>query len=235
MHFEGQPISSNPVTTEIAALPMDLDPVSMILVPHLDFVYGEMGKLCLGREGDPHKWINPEFHGWRVGRGFRINVDVTSGQLIDLDDFYRDFYTYYHPYYNGKQPLIHPQPAGLAITDSAARFIGWHAITIQRVALDPAGKMRVYFYNPNNDSGQDWGDGMVVSTADNGELFGESSLEFEEFASRIYIFHYDTLERGEASGVSLENIDTIKDYIYKSWGKDRTPVEALQASRGVST
>jgi hypothetical protein len=232
MHFEGQSISSQPATTQLVALPMDLDPVSMILVPHLDYIYGEMGKLCLGREGDPHRWINPEFHGWRVGRGFRINVDVVSGQLIDLDDFYRDFYTYYHPYYNGNQPLIHPQPAGLAITDSAARFIGWHAITIQRVALDPAGKMRVYFYNPNNDSGQDWGDGLVVSTADNGELFGESSLEFEEFASRIYIFHYDMLERGEASEVSQENIDTIKDYIYRSWGKDRAPVNALQASRG---
>jgi hypothetical protein len=34
--------------------------------------------------------------------------------------------------------------------------------------------MRVYFYNPNNDSGQDWGDGIVVSIADNGEDYGEA-------------------------------------------------------------
>tara|TARA_R110000823_G_scaffold171736_9_gene304206 strand:- start:46006 stop:48045 length:2040 start_codon:yes stop_codon:yes gene_type:complete len=232
MHFEGQAISSKTVTTQLAGLPMDLDPVSIILVPHLDYIYGEMGTLCLGREGDPHRWINPEFHGWRVGRGFRINVEVASGQLTGLESFFRDFYAYYHPYYNGNQPLIHPQPAGLAITDSAARFIGWHAITIQRVALDPSGRMRVYFYNPNNDSGQDWGDGIVVSTADNGELFGESSLGFEEFASRIYIFHYDALERGDAAGVPEENIGTIIDYIHRSWGKDRTPAIALQASQG---
>ena len=43
------------------------------------------------------------------------------------------------------------------MTDSSARFVGWHAITILRAALDPEGTMRVYFFNPNNDSGQDWG------------------------------------------------------------------------------
>src|SRR6056297_300246 len=233
MHFEGQAISSKAVTAQLAGLPVDLDPVSIILVPHLDYIYNEMGQLCLGREGDPHRWINPEFHGWHVGRGFRINVDVDTGQLIDLENFFRDFYAYYHPYYNGNQPLIHPQPAGLAITDSAARFIGWHAITVQRVALDPSGRMRVYFYNPNNDSVQDWGNNIVLSTADNGELFGESSLPIEEFASRIYIFHYDALERGDATGVPQEDVDVIIDYIHQSWGVDRTPNVALQASPGI--
>lgn len=235
MLFEGQTISSARVLEGAAwPLPADLDPVSTLLVPHLDFIYGEMGRLCVGREGDPHRWINPEFHGWRVCRGFRINVNVASGQLENLDDFLRHFYAYYHPYYNGNQPLIHPQPAGIAITDSAARFIGWHAITIQRVALDPNGVMRVYFYNPNNDSGQDWGDGVVVCTADNGELFGESSLEFERFASRVYIFHYDIREPGEPDKVPLENLETIKGYIQRSWGKKRSAGLALQASPGPS-
>ena len=235
MHFEGEPISSARVLDDIARpLPIDLDPVSILLVPHLDFIYGEMGRLCQGRAGDPHRWINPEFHGWRVCRGFRINVNVTTGQLENLEDCLRYFYAYYHPYYNGNQPLIHPQPAGIAITDSAARFIGWHAITIQRVALDPNGVMRVYFYNPNNDSGQDWGDGIVVSTADNGEQFGESSLEFEPFASRVYIFHYDTQEPGEPARVPTENIGAITEYIQRSWGKERSADLALQASKGLN-
>ena len=164
MHFEGQSISSHESASGVAKeLPMDLDPVSLILVPHLDRIYAEMGRRCIDREGDPHRWVNPEFHGWWCGRGFSINVDVATGKLINLDDFLRRFYASYHPYYNGNQPLIHPQPAGIAITDSAMRFIGWHAITILRVALDQENVMRVYFYNPNNDSGQHWGDDILCS------------------------------------------------------------------------
>lgn len=234
MNFEGQPISSRALLDDpTRLLPFDLDPVSLLLVPHLDYVYSQMGQLCIGREGDPHRWINPEFHGWWVGRGFSINVDVATGQLTALDDFLRHFYAYYHPYYNGNQPLIHPQPAGIAVTDSAARFIGWHAITIQRVALDPSGEMRVYFFNPNNDSGQDWGDGVKVDTADNGEVYGESSLPVALFASRLYIFHYDTLERGEPENVAIEELETIKGYIYRSWGSERRADPGMQASDGV--
>ncbi|WP_372592472.1 hypothetical protein, partial [Guyparkeria sp.] len=166
MHFEGQPISSMASLSGVAeTLPIDLDPVSLLVVPHLDRIYAEMGRRCVGREGDPHRWINPEFHGWWSGRGFRINVDVATGKLEALEEFLRHFYASYHPYYNGNQPLIHPQPIGIAATDSAARFIGWHAITLLRVSLDPQEVMRVYFYNPNNDSGQNWGDGVQVSTA----------------------------------------------------------------------
>jgi hypothetical protein len=224
-HFEGQPVSSHSCQ-DGRPLPIDLDPVSLILVPHLDHIYNEMGRLCIGREGDPHRWVNPEFHGWWVGRGFRINVDVATGQLTELEGFLRHFYAYYHPYYNGNQPLVHPQPAGIAVTDSAARFIGWHAIAIQRVALDPGGEMRVYFFNPNNDSGQDWGDEVRVSTADNGEGFGEASLPFEQFASRLYIFHYDPLERGEPGAVTQDELDECIGYIRRSWGADRMPPEA---------
>lgn len=224
MHFEGQPISSKEAGAGVAtSLPMDLDPVSLLVVPHLDRIYAEMGRRCAGREGDPHRWINPEFHGWWSGRGFRINVDVETGRLIDVDEFLRHFYASYHPFYNGNQPLIHPQPAGIAVTDSAARFVGWHAITILRVSLDPQDTMRVYFYNPNNDSGQDWGDGVVVGTAGHGERFGEGSLPFEQFASRLYIFHFDPLERGEPAAVARPELDRVVGYIHRSWGADRLP------------
>ncbi|TDR55030.1 hypothetical protein DFP85_106176 [Halomonas ventosae] len=233
MHFEGMPLSSMASLSGVAKeLPMDLDPVSLLVVPHLDRIYAEMGRRCIDREGDPHRWVNPEFHGWWSGRGFRINVDVATGQLHELDDFLRHFYASYHPYYNGNQPLIHPQPAGIAVTDSAARFIGWHAITLLRVTLDPSDTMRAYFYNPNNDSGQDWGDGIEVSTAGNGERFGESSLPFEQFASRLYIFHYDPLERGELAKITQEELDRVTGYIHRSWGADRIPPAELQADEG---
>ncbi|HBF94156.1 MAG TPA: hypothetical protein DDX13_10895, partial [Marinobacter adhaerens] len=208
---------------------LDLDPVSLVVVPHLDRIYVEMGRLCVGRQGDPHKWVNPEFHGWSAGRGFAINVDVATGKLHDLEGFIRHFYASYHPYYNGNQPLIHPQPAGIAVTDSAARFIGWHAITILRAALDPEGEMRIYFFNPNNDSGQNWGDGVKVSTSGNGERFGESSLPFEQFTSRLYIFHYDPLERGEPAEVNEDALRRVTEGVYRSWGLDRVPADALQA------
>ena len=231
MHFEGQPISSRESLSGVAReLPVDLDPVSLLVVPHLDRIYGEMGRRCADREGDPHRWVNPEFHGWWAGRGFRINVDVKTGKLVDLENFLRHFYACYHPYYNGNQPVIHPQPAGIAITDSAARFIGWHAITLLRVSLDPQDVMRVYFYNPNNDSGQNWGDGIVVSTAGHGERFGEASLPFEQFASRLYIFHYDPLERGELARITQEELDRVTGYIKRSWGAERLLSEGLQAA-----
>lgn len=222
MHFEGQSISSHESIAGVAKeLPMDLDPVSLILVPHLDRIYAEMGRRCADREGDPHRWVNPEFHGWWCGRGFSINVDVATGKLIDLDAFLRRFYASYHPYYNGNQPLIHPQPAGVAITDSAMRFIGWHAITILRVALDQENIMRVYFYNPNNDSGQHWGDDILVSTAGYSERSGEASLPFEQFASRLYIFHFDPLEPGEVDAVPQTTLVEVCEKIYKSWGASR--------------
>ncbi len=236
MHFEGQPISSRESASGVATIPpTDLDPASLVVVPHLDRIYAEMGRRCIGREGDPHRWVNPEFHGWWSGRGFRINVDVATGQLTELEDFLRHFYATYHPVYNGDQPLTHPQPAGIAVTDNAARFVGWHAITLLRVARDPEGAMRVYFFNPNNDSGQDWGDGVVVSTSHHGEHFGESSLPFEQFASRLYIFHFDPLEGGEVALVERDELDRVIDLVYRSWGADRHPTTGLQADPGPSS
>jgi hypothetical protein len=233
MHFEGQPISSADVAAGVAATdPVDLDPVSLVVVPHLDRIYAEMGRRCVGRLGDPHRWVNPEFHGWWSWRGFRIDVDVATGQLDDVEGFLRHFYATYHPVYNGDQPLVHPQPAGVAVTDSAGRFVGWHAITLLRVDRDPQGVMRMYFFNPNNDSGQDWGDGVVVSTSHHGEHFGESSLPFDEFASRLYIFHHDPLEGGEPVAIADEELGGVIAMIHRTWGRDRRPPTGLQAHPG---
>ncbi len=236
VHFEGEPISSADITSGVAtSTPIDLDPVSLVTVPHLDRIYAEMGRRCIGREGDPHRWVNPEFHGWWAWRGFRIAVDVATGKLTDLEGFVRDFYATYHPAYNGDQPLIYPQPAGVAATDTAARFVGWHAITLLRVARDPEGVMRFYFFNPNNDGGQDWGDGALVSTAERGERFGESSLPFEQLASRIYIFHFNPLEEGEPSLVEPDEVGRVVELVHRSWGADRIPPTDPSAGEATGT
>ncbi|MBL7252225.1 hypothetical protein ACLD02_18295 [Alloalcanivorax sp. C16-2] len=222
MHFEGQRLSSRELSGGAAGTaPLDVDAVSTLLVPHLDRIYHAMGALCADRGDDPHRWINPEFHGWWVGRGFKLAVDLASGALHDYENFVRHFHACYHPLYNGNQPLIHPQPAGLAVTDSAARFVGWHAITIQRVALDQDEVMRVYFYNPNNDSGQDLGNGVKVSTEGRGERFGESSLPVAEFVSRLYIFHFDPLEHIDPASVPAKDVADVEALARGSWAQER--------------
>ena len=222
MPFEGKSISSGGLAAGLAQGELlDVDPVSAILVPHLDRIYMEMGRMCAKRAGDPHEWINPEMHGWWVARTFNIIVDVPTGKLTDANGFIRRFYAAFHPDHNGNQPVIHPSPAGIAVTDSAARFVGWHAIAIIRVARDPSGVVRVYFFNPNNDSGQDWGNGILVSTAGNGEFYGESSVPIGDFASRLYIFHTDADQQLEKAPVSPDEIEAVRQKIVESWGRDR--------------
>ncbi len=222
MYFEGQQLSSaSMVDGSMERLHLDLDPVSLILVPHLDRVYIHMGQLVEGRDEDPHFWINPEFHGRWVGHGFAIAVSIEDGRLCDYHDFIRGFHASYHPFYNGNKPVMYPQPAGIAATDSLGRFIGWHAITLQRVALDQNNEMRVYFYNPNNDSGQDWGNGVLVATSGTGESQGEASLPFAEFVSRLYLFHYDPLEQQDPAQVPDALCEEIEQMALASWAVDR--------------
>jgi hypothetical protein len=70
---------------------------------------------------------------------------------------------------------------------------------------------------------------VVVSTASNGERFGEASLPFDQFASRLYIFHADPLEHGQPERVPAEDIEQIIGYVERSWGNDRLPAGTLQA------
>lgn len=222
MYFEGMPLDSAQLPAGLALqTPLDADPVSVLLVPHLDRIYAEMGRLVSRRGEDPHRWINPELHGWWVGREFHIAVDIATGKLHAYDQFIRDFHIAYHPLHNGNEPVIHPQPAGIAVTDSQGTFVGWHAISIIRVALDQSGIMRVYFFNPNNDSGQDWGHGTVVSTQGNGERFGEASLPFAHFTSRLYIFHNDGLQSASEAPVGEDQIEAIRKMALQSWASGR--------------
>ncbi|MGR3802808.1 hypothetical protein [Marinibacterium profundimaris] len=224
MQFEGVQINSADLPVGLAGSgPIDADPVSVLLVAHLDRIYAEMGRHCAGRPGDPHKWINPQFHGWWVSRDCAVAVDVTTGQLDAYDGFLRRFFATYHPDYNGGRPLGHPQPAGIAVTDAQQRFVGWHAIAILRVTEDQTGRMRVYFYNPNNDSGQDWGNGVVVSTSGHGERQGEGSLEFDAFLSRVYLFHDEPLRSSYGQDIPEDVIAAVRDRAIASWAADRQP------------
>lgn len=223
LHFEGAPIHSSELGAGLAGeCNRNLDALSYLLVPHLDRIYMEMGRRADKRGEDPHCWINPQFHGWWVHRGFAIAVDIQTQKLSDIDNFIDTFYTLYNPLYNGNQPVVHPQPAGVAVTDAKARFVGWHAISILRVTLDNQGDVRVYFFNPNNDSGQDWGNGVVVSTEGHGEQHGESSLPIAEFTSRLYIFHYDVRQREILAAQIPEEVRLdVKSLITESWGRER--------------
>ncbi|WP_373190661.1 hypothetical protein [Halomonas sp.] len=236
MHFEGQAINSGALPAGLASgAPLDADPVSVVLVPHLDRIYAEMGRLCSDRNDDPHIWINPEFHGWWVGRSCAVAVDVPTGALAAIEDFIARFHGAYQPDYNGGEPVIHPQPAGVAATDAAGRFIGWHAITILRVARDREGEMRVYFYNPNNDSGQDLGDGAVVSTHGCGERFGEASLPFETFASRLYLFHEDAMRPAPTRRPAQDILDRVAAMARRTWAAGRHEISGEAISRLAAT
>lgn len=227
MHFEGEAIRSSDLSFGLATdLHPELDPVSLLLTPHLDKIYMEMGRRTIGRGEDGHKWVNPEFHGWWVCRGFAELVDPVSGAIRGFNEFMRRFYAAYHPQYNGGGDLVYAQPCGVAVTNHNGEFVGWHAVSIQRVRADADGVFRVYFYNPNRDNRQNWGLGVITSACDHGELEGESSLPFGQFASRLYVYHYKAQELGNAGAVPQAVIDGIRSAVAASWAQGRAGLGA---------
>ena len=95
--------------------------------------------------------------------------------------------------------------------------------------------MRVYFYNPNNDSGQDWGDGAVVSTHGCGERFGEASLLFETFASRLYLFHEDGVRPAILNRPPQDILDRISTKARRTWAAGREEISGEAISRLAAT
>ncbi|TSI11045.1 hypothetical protein [Lysinibacillus sp. BW-2-10] len=182
IHFEGRAISSSLLSPGSLEDEAHIDFISFLLVPHLDSIYFEMLKQADGRGQDPHKWINPAFHLTGIWQGFS---DIYS----DLQ-FKENFYLYYHPANNPEINKGLPQPIGITIYNRSGQVLGAHAVLIQRIDSDPNGIIRIYFYNPNNDSLQIWGKSIQTSVTGNGELEGESSLPFEDFVNFIYAFHY---------------------------------------------
>ncbi|WP_058309228.1 hypothetical protein [Gracilibacillus massiliensis] len=226
IQFEGQMIHSKHLQEGLVDnLHEELDPVSLILVPHLDRLYGELVRRSEFRGDDVHKWVNPAFYGDWISRGFSSTIDPLTGSVADYPGFVRLFYATHHPEYNNGYELIYPNPVGIFITNSFGNLLGLHAVSIQRVARDSKGKFRIYFYNPNNDSAQVWGQGITPTVKDHGEIPGESSLPFHEFVSRLYAFHYNPYEQGDAYAVDNQHIEKVESLAKESWGVKYTWVQ----------
>lgn len=222
MHFEGAEIRSGLLSFGLATeLHTELDPVSLVLTPHLDRIYMEMSRRTIGRGEDGHRWVNPELHGWWVHRGFAAAIEETTGVVRDFDRFVREFFASYHPEFNGGRDLVYAQPCGVVTTDYNGDFVGWHAVAIQRAARGFHGRWRVYFFNPNREKQQNWGQGVETSIADHGEMEGESSLPFEDFVSRLYVFHYNPGEEGDPDAVPDEVVARIRRAARITWAAQR--------------
>tara|TARA_R110002110_G_scaffold415856_3_gene658428 strand:- start:7297 stop:9360 length:2064 start_codon:yes stop_codon:yes gene_type:complete len=219
--FESGSIRSDQLQEGITGGDFDtdkLDPVSRLLVPHLDKIYNEMMLKASFRAEDPHKWVNPAFYGKFVYRGFSSCIDILTATIQDYKGFLRHFYATHHPVYNGGLSLVYPNPVGLFVTDINGNLLGFHAVSLQRIQQDENKNYRAYFYNPNNESRQNWGAGVTCSVSGNGEKTGETSLPFDEFLSRLYAYHFNPYDEGDAYAVPEKIINDIYDMAKESWG-----------------
>lgn len=220
MRFEGATLDSSLLPQGLQTqVDYTLDAVSTVLVPHLDRIYNEMMRRAAFRGDDPHKWVNPALYGQWIPTGFRSAFDPVAHAIRDYEAFVRTFYASHHPSYNGGHDLAYPSPVGLFITSARAELLGFHAVSLLRVAPHgPAGEMRAYFLNPNAEGRQDWGDGVEPSVYGCGERPGESSLPFGQFVSRLYAFHFNPSTVGDLAGVDPDEVERVTRAARDSWG-----------------
>lgn len=219
MNFEGALIDSSNLALGMAKkLDYNLDAVSVLLVPHLDKIYNEMMRLCSFRQEDAHKWVNPALYGQWVPTGFASAYNPVTQTISKYEEFVRMFYVTHHPDYNRGHDLVYPNPIGIFVTSNTGKLLGFHAITIIRVAKNKDGEVRAYFWNPNNEGRQHWGGGVTPSVAGNGERHGESSLPFSQFASRVYAYHYHKADLEDLSLVKDNEVQKVITMARESWG-----------------
>jgi hypothetical protein len=218
MRFEGELLASSRLTEGLATeFDYKLDAVSIVLVPHLDRIYFEMMRLATGRGEDPHKWVNPAMYGQWIPTGFSTPYNYLTNTITGYGDFLRLFYTTHHPDYNGGHDLAYPNPVGIFLTAANGKLLGFHAVSILRVARWQEG-FRVYFLNPNNEGRQKWQSDIQPTVAGHGEVPGESSLPFHQFASRLYAFHYRPSGTDDRDMVPDSEIDRVTAIAQSSWG-----------------
>ncbi len=173
MRFENVDLTSNQLGKGLVEkLDYNLDPVSVVLVPHLDKLYNEMMRRTTGRGEDPHKWVNPLMYGQWIQLGFASCYDYLTNSILDFEGFVRIFYAAFYPEFNGQREMVYPNPVGIFITSSKGDMMGFHAISLLRVDQDSTGVVRAYFLNPNNEGRQDWGQGIKPSVFGHGEKHG---------------------------------------------------------------
>ncbi|MCB0553668.1 MAG: hypothetical protein KDD02_08970 [Phaeodactylibacter sp.] len=221
--YEGELIESAAVTEGLTRqFDYKLDPVSIVLVPHLDKIYNEMMKRAVVKHlgVDPHISVNPAFYGHWIQTGFLSVYNSVTGRIEKFENFVRVFYASFHPEYNGGHHLIYPVPLGIFITDANANMLGYHAISLLRIERSSTGDWRAYFFNPNSEGAQNWGQNIRPSVSGNGEFHGESSLPVYQFVSRVYAFHYNGLRlEGRQEEVPKEAIDKVEQLARESWGR----------------
>lgn len=199
----------------------DLDPVSIVLVPHLDKIYNEMMRRAMVKHvgQDPHVSVNPAFYGHWIQTGFISAYNALTGYITNYERFVRMFYASFHPDYNGGHHFIYPVPLGIFITSAKAEMVGYHAISLVRVDKDPRDEWRAYFFNPNNEGRQDWGQNIKPTVSNNGEMHGESSLPVHEFVSRVYAYHYNTIGIDDrVDDVPKREVNKVVKLAKASWG-----------------
>lgn len=223
--FEDKLINSSELTQGVATdIDFNLDVVSIVLVPHLDKIYNRMMQLTSLRPEDGHKWVNPAMYGQWIPTGFISAYNAQTKVIENYEHFVRIFYITHHPDYNGGHDLAYPNPVGIFITSAQGKLLGFHAISILRVA-EHEGEMRVYFLNPNNEGRQSWQYNIQPTVAGNGEQRGESSLPFHKFASRLYAFHYNESDLQNPEAVEMDEVKKVKRMAEESWGESYTWVE----------
>ena len=221
MQFEGQDLRSDQLGGGLVQrLDPDLDPVSLVLVPHLDRLHDEMMRRVALRGEDGHKWTNPALYGRWVPNDFAsVFADIAQTRVDGSADFVRNFYAAHHPAHNGGHKLMYPNPLGLCLTNGNGDYLGPHGVSLQRIAAAPDGTLRAYFFNPNNEGRQDWGHGVQPSVQGHGEHPGESSLPFQQLASRTYAFHYNPFELGDPDAVPEREVDEVVEAARTTWGQ----------------
>lgn len=182
IEFEGEQISSLELEIKELEDRVHIDQLSAALLPHLHAIYDEILKRSTFRRGYPHKWLNPSCDSAGVCEGFAEREQESGFSAL--------FHMYYHPDAGSMINDELPQPADITIYGRNGRKLGDHSILIQRIAEDPSGDVRVYYFNPNNNSLQDWKDGIMTSVSGNGEHEGEASLRFDDFLLCLSAFHY---------------------------------------------
>lgn len=221
--YEGDQIQSvNVIEGLTQQFDFQLDPVSITLVPLLDKVYNEMMKRAsLKHFGkDPHSSVNAAFYGHWIQTGFRSVYNAALHAIEKYDEFVRIFYASFHPDYNGGHHLIYPVPTGIFITNASAQMLGYHAISLLRIEQAPdSEEWRAYFFNPNSQGKQDWGQGIEPTVWGNGERHGESSLPVNEFVSRVYAYHFNELRLEDKHlKIPAATVAGITKLSKESWG-----------------
>lgn len=222
MRYEGDLIESAGTGEGLVGeLDFKLDPVSIVLVPHMDKIYNEMMRRAAVRhwQSDPHVSVNPAFYGHWIQTGFGSAFNPVTQRIDQYGHFVRVFFAAYHPSHNDAHQITYPVPLGIFITDADANHRGYHAISLLRVD-QWEGQWRAYFFNPNSEGKQNWGQGIEPTVRGAGEKFGESSLPFEHLAARVYAFHYNQLRLGDkAEKVPAAVIERVEQLARESWGR----------------